>query len=58
MVVVGEDFKGSNNVHDWRNVVAIDAKSDLTMGLMMDGTVIAIGENEYGQCATGDWKLW
>lgn len=26
-----------------------------TVGLKSDGTVLAVGNNEYGQCNTSDW---
>ena len=27
-----------------------------TVGLKSDGTVTAVGDNEYGQCDVGDWR--
>ena len=27
-----------------------------TFGLKSDGTVIAVGDNEYGQCNVSDWR--
>jgi alpha-tubulin suppressor-like RCC1 family protein len=26
-----------------------------TIGLKLDGTVVAVGDNEYGQCDVGGW---
>jgi alpha-tubulin suppressor-like RCC1 family protein len=28
-----------------------------TVGLKSDGTVVAVGDNSYGQCNTYDWKF-
>ena len=27
-----------------------------TVGLKKDGTLVAVGDNEYDQCDVGDWK--
>ena len=35
--------------------MAISAGSDSTVGLKADGTVVAVGDNEYGQCDVSDW---
>ena len=37
-----------------RNTVA--AGSAFTVGLKADGTVVAVGDNDYGQCNVKDWK--
>jgi len=36
--------------------VCISANLSHTVGLKVDGTVVAVGHNEYGQCNTQDWK--
>lgn len=49
---------------DWTNIVAVaagggrDSVSGIghTVGLRSDGTVVAVGDNTYGQCNVGDWK--
>ncbi|PFN54858.1 chromosome condensation regulator, partial [Bacillus thuringiensis] len=44
------------NVSDWRDIVAIAAGCAHTVGLKSDGTVIAVGNNEFGQCDVGSWR--
>ena len=39
----------------WTDIISI-ADSDNTIGLKKDGTVIAEGSNEQGQCNVSDWK--
>ena len=36
--------------------MAIAAGSNHTIGLKSDGTVAAVGWNEYGQCNVSDWR--
>ena len=36
----------------------ISAGTYHTVGLKSDGTVVATGSNEFGQCDVSDWKLW
>lgn len=31
---------------------------EYAVGLMQDGTVVAVGNNDYGQCNVGGWKLF
>lgn len=49
----------------WKDIVAIAAGggnddsyygSGHTVGLKSDGTVVAVGDNEYGQCDVRDWE--
>jgi len=44
--------KISNTSHD----IHISAGDDHTVGLRADGTVVAAGDNNYGQCNVGNWK--
>ena len=37
------------NVDDWYDIIAISAGQDHTVGLKADGTVIAVGDNAFGQ---------
>jgi len=37
-----------NNVNKWKDIV----------GLRADGTVIAVGKYDDGQCNVGSWDLW
>ena len=36
--------------------MAIYAGGDHTVGLCADGTVVAVGDNEYGQCNVSTWS--
>lgn len=57
-----------NNQNDptrkWENIVAIaagggsneDPGAGHTVGLRADGHVVAVGDNEYGQCNVEDWE--
>lgn len=47
---------GDYRVSDWRDIIAIDTSSFHTIGLKADGTIVAKGWNEYGQCNVSDWK--
>lgn len=40
-------------VADWESVAM---GSEYTLGLKNDGTVVATGENDYGQCDVGNWR--
>ena len=42
--------QGQCDVSSWRDIVAIAAGDNHTVGLRADGTVVAVGENRYGQC--------
>ena len=52
----------SKNYSQWENVIAIAAGGgDIvgkghTVGLRSDGTVVAVGDNAYGQCDVDDWN--
>ena len=39
----------------WKDIVKIVLGNYYTIGLKKDGTVIATGWNEYGQCDTSEW---
>jgi alpha-tubulin suppressor-like RCC1 family protein len=43
-------------VSSWNDIYAISAGVNHTIGLKSDGTVIATGENENGQCAVSSFK--
>lgn len=48
---------------NWHDIIAISAGGGIenepgkghTVGLRKDGTVVAVGDNEYGQCDVNDW---
>ena len=42
-------------VWEWSDIVAIAAGQYHTVGLKSDGTVVAVGDNLYGQCEVSDW---
>ena len=48
LVLIREKFKPT------KSMLAVGMKH--CVGLRLDGTVIAVGENNHGQCNTGDWK--
>ena len=39
------------------DIVHVAAGQEHTVGLKADGTVVAVGNNEDGQCDVGDWDL-
>lgn len=39
----------------WHRIVAIAVGSSHTIGLKSDGTVMAVGWNDNGQCNVSDW---
>ena len=39
----------------WTDIVAISAGGCHTVGLKSYGTVVAVGDNDYGQCDVSDW---
>lgn len=63
VVVVGEDGSaqvtgtngGAANVYSWKDIVQAAAGKNHTVGLRSDGTVVAAGANENGQCEIGGW---
>jgi alpha-tubulin suppressor-like RCC1 family protein len=42
-------------VEDWTGIVQVAVGGLHTVGLKADGTVIAAGANDYGQCDVGGW---
>ena len=44
------------DVSVWENIVAVSAGGLHTVGLTADGAVVAVGNNEYGQCDVANWK--
>lgn len=53
MTAVGNDKHNQCDVSGWIDIVAIAAGTNHTIGLKLDGTVVAVGWNEYGQCNGG-----
>ena len=46
---------GQCDTADWQDIVAISAGAYHTVGLKADGTVVAVGSNEHGQCNVQGW---
>ena len=42
-------------MRDWTDIVSIAAGGYHTVGLKVDGTVVATGKNDDGQCNVSDW---
>ena len=47
---------GQCDTSEWRDIVSIAASNLHTVGLKLDGTVIATGNNRSGECNTSKWK--
>ena len=45
-----------HDISEWKDIIAIACGSDYTIGLKLDGTVVATGGNECGQCHVFDWR--
>jgi alpha-tubulin suppressor-like RCC1 family protein len=56
VVAVGYDGLGQCSVENWTGIIHIAANGDHTVGVESDGTVIAVGDNTYGQCDVGAWN--
>ena len=41
---------------NWDNVISTADSRDHKIGLLSDGTVIAVGANAYGECDVSDWR--
>lgn len=48
-----DEFK---DMFTWREIKKISGSFKHVVGLKEDGTVVAVGQNEYGQLNVGDWK--
>lgn len=55
-VFTWKDDGNKLSVDDWRNIVAIDSGASYALGLTQSGTVVACGNNKWGQCNVSDWK--
>lgn len=49
-------FNTRSDVQKWRDIVAVSAGNQHTVGLRSDGTVVAAGFNTYGECDVSDWS--
>ena len=58
--IVGLKYDGTVIFDDgdsWNNIIAISASKFGIIGLKTDGSFVAIGDNDYGQCDVGDWYI-
>lgn len=39
----------------WTDIAAFSYENDHAVGLKFDGTVVAVGDNDYGQCDISGW---
>ncbi len=46
---------GECDVGNWTDIKQVTAGSSHTVGLKSDGTVVAVGRDDYGQCEVGNW---
>lgn len=46
------------SVMEWTDIVALAERYEHTVGVKKDGTVVADGKNEEGQCFVQGWKLF
>ena len=51
----GEYVKG-NDVANWSEIVSIACGNAHIVGVRKDGTVLALGDNDEGQCNTKKWR--
>ena len=42
----------------WTEITAVAAGERHTVAVKADGSLVAAGDNEAGQCQVEDWKLW
>lgn len=49
MVAIGSNGDDQSDVADWNDIVSISAGHSRTVGLTSNGSVRAVGSNEYGE---------
>lgn len=49
-------IEGLQRVKKWKNIASISAGFRHVLGLRTDGTVVAAGDNTYGQCNVSSWN--
>lgn len=52
------DSKRNNRIDcsEWNNIVEISVSGNHIVGLMLDGRVVASGENKFGECDVDSWE--
>lgn len=53
---VGLPLDSFNGIYEWTDIVQLSLGHDYILGLKSNGTVVAVGGNEYGQCDVSGWK--
>ncbi len=43
-------------VNDWNDIISISGGKDHAVGLKKDGSVVACGKNDHGQCLVDSWR--
>lgn len=54
-VAISGGFAYQSLVCDWTEIVSIEAGGTHAVGLKADGTVVAVGRNDHGECDVEDW---
>ncbi len=44
------------NVNEWDSIVDVRAGNEFVVGLNINGKVMAVGDNSYGQCSVNSWS--
>jgi alpha-tubulin suppressor-like RCC1 family protein len=55
---VGDNYYTPCDVVGWTDIIHVAAGRRHTVGLRSDGTVVAAGTNDHGQCGVGAWDLF
>ena len=53
VLVQGIDDVGQHGAKYWKDIVYIATGLEHTIGVKRDGTFVAVGANDYGQCDVG-----
>jgi len=53
-IIMDNNYSTTANFR-WYDIIQVAAGEDYTVGLKSDGTVVAVGWNEYGQCDVDNW---
>ena len=48
-------YSQCDSVGYWKDIIAVSAEYEHTVGLKAGGTVVAAGNNSFGQCDVGSW---
>ena len=57
LLIPAERFKDKKAAYLFKAaIIAVSAGSGQTIGLRLDGTVVAVGDNEHGECSVSSWR--